>query len=296
MLALGCMRLSTAPDRDDDRSVAVLHAALDAGVRLLDTADAYGCDEGDIGHNERLVARALATWSGDRAAVRVATKGGLTRPGGRWVPDGRARHLAAACAARRRALAVERISLYQLHAPDPRTPFATSVRAHAALRRDGLVEEVGLCNVTVGQIEEAERIVPIAAVQVEVSLWHDDSLRGGVVEHCRDRGIRLLAYLPLGGPERRRRVLADPVLAAIAARHQATPFEIALAWLRNLSPLVVPLPGATRMESVRSIVRAQGIVLDEEDRARLDGRYLSAAFLRRAPVHRPVKAPSKSCC
>ncbi len=279
MLALGCMRLSTAADRDEERSVAVLHEALGAGVRFFDTADAYGRDERDIGHNERLIARALATWSGDRAAVRVATKGGLTRPGGGWVPDGRPRHLTAACAASRLALGVERLSLYQLHAPDPRTPFATSVRALAALRRDGLVEEIGLCNVTVGQIEEAERIVPIAAVQVELSLWHDDSLRSGVVEHCRDRGIPLLAYRPLGGPERRQRVLADPVLAAIAKRHDATPFEIALAWLYDLSPLVIPLPGATRKETVRSIVRARGIVLGEEDRARLH----TGAFLRRPP-------------
>ena len=96
-LAIGCMRLSTEPDRDDARAVATIHAALDAGVTLLDTADAYCRDEGETGHNERLVARALAGWNGDASRVRVATKGGLTRPDGRWVPDGRARHLLAAC-------------------------------------------------------------------------------------------------------------------------------------------------------------------------------------------------------
>src|SRR5262249_52343427 len=116
------MRLSTAPDRDDERSIAVLHAALDAGVRFLDTADVYARDESEIGHTERLIARALASWNGDRSAVTVATKGGLTRPGGEWVADGRARHLREACEASRRALGVETIALYQLHAPDPRTP------------------------------------------------------------------------------------------------------------------------------------------------------------------------------
>ena len=143
-IAIGCMRLSTDPDRDDDRSVEVLHAAFDAGVTLLDTADAYCLDERDIGHNERLIARALSTWSGDRSRITIATKGGMTRPEGRWEPDGRAKHLRAACERSCRALGVDRIALYQLHAPDPRTPLSTSVRALAALKRDGLIAAIGL--------------------------------------------------------------------------------------------------------------------------------------------------------
>jgi aryl-alcohol dehydrogenase-like predicted oxidoreductase len=152
------MRLSTERDRDDARAVEVLHTALESGVTFLDTSDAYCWDDSESGHNERLIARALATWSGDGSRVLVATKGGLTRPRGDWVADGRARHLAAACEASRRALGVDRLHLYQLHAPDPRTPFSTSVRALAALKRDGLVEHIGLCNVTVGQIEQARQI------------------------------------------------------------------------------------------------------------------------------------------
>ena len=115
-------------------------------------------------------------------ALCVATKGGLTRPEGRWIANGRARHLAAACEASRRALGVDRIHLYQLHAPDPRTPLATSVRALASLKRDGLIESIGLCNVNVGQIEEARRITEIAAVQAELSIWNDESILGGVAE------------------------------------------------------------------------------------------------------------------
>jgi aryl-alcohol dehydrogenase-like predicted oxidoreductase len=130
---MGCMRLSTAPDRDDERSVAVLHAAFDAGITFLDTADAYCWDSSETGHNERLIAHALATWREDRSHIRVATKAGLTRPNGTWIADGRARHLVAACEASRRALGVERIQLYQLHAVDPRTPLATSMRALASL-------------------------------------------------------------------------------------------------------------------------------------------------------------------
>ncbi|HEY7515942.1 MAG TPA: aldo/keto reductase, partial [Vicinamibacteria bacterium] len=228
LTALGCMRLSTAADRDDERSLLLLREALDSGVRFFDTADVYCRDETDVGHNERLLARALASWTGDRSAVTVATKGGLTRPGGDWIPDARARHLAAACEASRRALGVDRLALYQLHAPDPKVPLATSLRALARLRQDGLVEAVGLCNATVGQIREAERLLPIAAVQVELSPWRDDNLLNGVAEHCRDRGLRIFAYRPLGGPERRARVLRDPVLREVAERHDASPFEVAL--------------------------------------------------------------------
>ena len=143
-IALGCMRLSTETDRDDARSVTVIHAALDAGITLLDTADAYCLDADETGHNERLVASALGSWSGDRSRIRIATKGGLVRPRGEWVRDGRATHLRAACEASRRALDVERIDLYQLHTPDPRTPLSTSMRALASLQRDGVIASAGL--------------------------------------------------------------------------------------------------------------------------------------------------------
>src|SRR6185436_12032091 len=245
LVGMGCMRLSTEPDRDEARAIDVLHAAFDAGVTFLDTADAYCRDAGEAGHNERLIARALAAWGGDRSRILVATKGGLTRPRGEWIADGRARHLIAACEASRRALGVDRIDLYQLHAPDPRTPLSTSVRALASLKREGLIERVGLCNVNVGQIEEARRITDIDAVQVELSVWHDDNVLSGVAEYCVTNGIRLIAYRPLGGPQRVRRTLSHPLLVDLAARHGVTPFEIALAWLTSLSNLITPIPGPT---------------------------------------------------
>src|SRR5262249_3727114 len=177
----------------------------DAGVTLLDTADAYCRDDDDRGHNERLIARALSTWTGDRSTIQVATKGGLTRPGGRWVADGRAKHLAASAEQSCRALGVARIDLSQLPAPDPRVPLATSVRALADLQREGLVDRIGLCNVTVSQIEEARRIAEIDTIQVEASLWHDREFLSGVVRYCVDNHLRLLAYRPLGGVKSRAR-------------------------------------------------------------------------------------------
>ena len=272
-IAIGCMRLSTAADRDEARGIEVLHAALDAGVTLFDTANAYCLDATETGHNERLIARALAAWRGDRSGVRIATKGGLTRPEGRWEADGRARALTAACESSLIALGVERIDLYQLHAPDPRVPLATSVRALHALRRRGLIDGVGLCNVTVGQIEEAQRITGIDAVQVELSLWNDHNVLSGVVEFCTAHGIPLLAYRPLGGPGHRRRIATDPVLARLAADHACTPFEIALAALADISPVIVPLPGPTRVETARSAANAAKLRLTDDDRAQLRERF-----------------------
>jgi len=280
-LALGCMRLSTEPDRaDETTAVAVLHAALDAGVTLLDTADAYGWDDDERGHNERLIARAMSAWTGDRSTIVVATKGGLTRPDGRWVPDGRAKHLAAAVESSCRALGVARIDLYQLHVPDPRVPLSTSVRALADVKRQGLIAGVGLCNVTVGQIEEARRIVEIDAIQVEAGLWHDQQFLGGVVRYCIDHRLRLLAYRPLGGRKSRSRTANHPVLGAIAAEHDATPFEVALAWLAGLSNCIVPLPGATRIETARSIARQRTLRLTGEQIARLDELCPAAGRIR----------------
>ena len=282
-VALGCMRLSTErepPESHDERGVAVLHAAFDAGITLLDTADAYCFDTSDVGHNERLIARAISTWEGDQSRIQVATKGGLTRPQGGWVPDGRARHLTAACEASRRALGVERIHLYQLHAPDPRVPLSTSVRALDALKRNGHVESIGLCNVNVGQIEEARRITEIAAVQVELSVWKDDNILNGIVAYCLAHRIPLLAYRPLGGAQRARRLAADPVLAEVAARHGVSACEVALAWLTDLSDLIVPVAGATRIETVQSIARAATVVFDDDDRARLDERFPTGRAVR----------------
>jgi aryl-alcohol dehydrogenase-like predicted oxidoreductase/predicted kinase/histidinol phosphatase-like enzyme len=285
-VAIGCMRLSTEPDRDDARSIAVLHAAFDAGITLLDTADAYCRDETERGHNERLVARALSTWQGDRSRIRVATKGGITRPDGRWETDGRAKYLIAACERSRRGLGVERIALYQLHAPDPRVPLSTSVRALAALKRGGAIGAIGLCNVTVGQIEESRRITEIDSIQVELSVWQDASILSGVVEYCARNQLTLLAYRPLGGRRSRPRTAADPVLHAIAARQGATPFEIALAWLWGLSPVIVPIPGISREATAPSVARARLIELTGEDRRALDGRFPSGRVLRAGPAPR----------
>ena len=276
--------------RGDGRSLELLHAAFDAGVTLLDTADAYGLNESDIGHNERLIARALATWSGDRAQITIATKGGMTRPDGRWEPDGRAKHLRPACERSCQALGLDRIALYQLHAVDPRTPVSTSVRALAALKRDGCIDGIGLCNVTVGQIEEARRITEIAAIQVELSIWNDAAILSGVAAYCIAHRLPLLAYRPLGGRRSQARTRNHPALQRIAAAHGVSPFDVAIAWLAGLAEVIVPLPGATRAATAMAAVRAQQIVLTDADRQLLDDAFPSARLLR---IDRTVVAPAR---
>ena len=165
------------------------------------------------------------------------------------------------------------------------------MRALAALQRDGRVEQIGLSNVSLGELREALLLAPIAAVQVELSPWHDAALRGGVVEECAERGLLLLAHRPLGGAENRRRLSSDPVLAAVAARHGASPADVVLAWLRSLSPVIVPLPGPTRPETAHTLGRT--LSLSSEDLAALDARFPAARLMRvpRARRRPPDDAP-----
>lgn len=253
-------------------SVEVLITAIDAGVDLIDTADSYGRDAGDVGGAEQRVAAARA--ARPDARLVVVGKGGLVRRGDAWMPDGRATHLSAAAEASRYRLGAPP-DYYLLHAVDPKVPLATSVRALARLQRDGTVGKIGLSNVNRTQLEEALELAEIAAVEVALSPDDVTAVRGGLVSLCAERGILVLAHRPLGGPDGARRIARDPELALIAARHGVTPAETVLAWLRGLAPVVVPLPGATRRETAGSAGKVGRIVLDDAARRELDGRYLA---------------------
>ena len=196
--------------------------------------------------------------------------------GTRWTGQTPGRRLQRSC----RALNVSAIDLYQLHAVDPRTPFATSVRALATLQRNGLIKSIGLSNVTVGQIEEARRSVAIESVQVELSVYFDGSILSGVVEYCAANNIRLLAFRPLGGRKSLARMAADETLNTIARSHGATPHEVALAWLEDLHPVITPLPGVTRIETVQSSAAARLLQFTDADRQLLDERFPSGRALR----------------
>jgi aryl-alcohol dehydrogenase-like predicted oxidoreductase len=271
-IGLGCMRLSTEPERDDEVALETIAAAVDAGVTVFDTARSYGLGEDDLGHNERLLARALRGHNAHERA-RIVTKGGMTRVGGGWVPDGRAKALRADCEASLAALDGLPIDLYLIHAPDPRTPWRTSLRALARLVAEGLVRRVGVSNVNRRLLDEALELAPIAAVQVALSPFDVGALRGGVVARCAEAGVAVIAHSPLGGPRRASRLARNAALAQVAKAHQATPAEVALAWLLALSPEVVAIPGARRPETARSAAAAATITLDPDERALLDREF-----------------------
>jgi aryl-alcohol dehydrogenase-like predicted oxidoreductase len=271
-IGYGGMHLSLAlQDRPPEReSLEVIRAALDAGVRLIDTADVYCLDDSDIGHNERLVAEALRGWSGDRDSVLVATKGGLTRPAGRWERDGRPEHLRVACERSLRALGVERIALYQLHAPDPQVPFEESVGGLAELLREGKIRWVGLSNVSVAQIRAAEAIVPVASVQNRLNPFFRESLQDGVVRHCAERRIGFLAYSPTGGGRLNRKLPEHSVLRPMAARLGVSAHALVLAWVLAQSPAVIAIPSARRVAHALDSVGAGALELSREDLAAID--------------------------
>jgi aryl-alcohol dehydrogenase-like predicted oxidoreductase len=276
-IGYGGMHLSLEDRPPEREGLEVIRAALESGVRLVDTADAYCLDDSDIGHNERLVAEALRGWGGDRDAVLVATKGGVTRSGGGWGSDGRPEHLRAACERSLRALGVERIALYQLHAPDPAVPFEESVGALAELRREGKVRWVGLSNVSITQIRAAEAIVPVASVQNRLNPFFRESLEQGVVRYCAERGIGFLAYSPTGGGRLNRRLPEHPVLRPMAERLGVSAHALVLAWVLARSPAVIAIPSARRVAHVLDSIGAGALELSPEDLVTIDRAQFSRA-------------------
>jgi aryl-alcohol dehydrogenase-like predicted oxidoreductase len=235
-------------------SVATVHAALDAGVRLIDTALAY-TRPGVESYAEHVVARALRGIAGERPLV--ATKGGHWREGDAFPVDGRPATLRAHCEISLRTLETGRLDLYQLHHVDPRVPLADSVGALADLRREGKIAAIGLSNVTVAQLDETLAIAPVAAVQNRLSLAGPGDLPTALA--CARRGVSYLAYAPFGGPSG-----APPVAAlAVARRRGVSVHRVLLAWLRQQSPNILPLAGASRPASIQD--SAAPLTLDDRD-------------------------------
>jgi aryl-alcohol dehydrogenase-like predicted oxidoreductase len=252
-IGLGAMPMSLSGRPPEERSIRTVHAALDAGVKLIDTADAYAKDHTDIGHNERLIAKALR---GRRDGVIVATKGGMTRDGQAWGVNGRPEHIRAACEASLRALETDRIDLYQYHRPDPDVPYAEAIGVFKELQDEGKVRWIGISNADVEQIELACSIVDVVAVQNQLSLEYEHPIGKGELARCEERGIAFLPWTPLKGASRAR---------VVAEAHGVSPQRVALAWLLSLSPVVIPIPGASRPESIEDSVLAAELELSPDE-------------------------------
>ena len=264
------MQLSVSGRPDHDQGLATIHAALDAGVTLIDTADAYSLDNSETGHNERLVGEALQTWGGDASAVLVATKGGHVRPQGRWEVDGSPAHLRSACEASLMALGVETIGLYQFHRPDPSVPYAESVGALRDLLDEGKIQMAGISNANPQQIREAQSVLGgrLASVQNQFSPAFRSS--EPELKLCDELGIAFLPWGPLGGASRAAEVGSRfGAFAEVAADHGVSPQQVTLAWMLVLSPVVIPIPGSSKPSTILDSVAAADLSLSDDEMARL---------------------------
>jgi aryl-alcohol dehydrogenase-like predicted oxidoreductase len=261
-LGFGAMRITGdgiwGEPSDEGAARDLLRRVVQADVNLIDTADSYGPEV-----SERLIAEALAPYSED---LVIATKGGFERPGpNRWSPSCRPDRLKRCCEDSLRRLKLERIDLYQLHTVDPKVPIEDSVAALAELQEEGKIRHIGLSNVTVEEIERAQQIVPIVSVQNHYNVGDraaEDELR-----FCEENGLAFMAYFPLARGD-----LAEPgsAVAEIGRRHGATPGQVALAWLLQHSPVILPIPGTSRIAHFDENREAAELELEEDELEALD--------------------------
>ncbi|MFB7269989.1 aldo/keto reductase [Streptomyces sp. NPDC056244] len=270
-IGLGGMPMSIEGRPDEARSLATIHAALDAGVTLIDTADAYHRDADEVGHNESLIAKALASHPRG-SEVLVATKGGHLRPGdGSWTLDGSPEHLRAACEASLKRLGVEAIGLYQFHRPDPKVPYEESVGGLRDLLDEGKIQQAGISNADPDQIRSAQEILGGRLVSVQNQFSPAFRSSEPELELCTELGIAFLPWSPFGGIKRAGELGSSyGAFARIAEAHGVSPQQVCLAWMLAKSPVVVPIPGSSRPETIRDSVGAAELVLDEAELAELD--------------------------
>ncbi|MBP2703955.1 aldo/keto reductase [Microbispora sp. RL4-1S] len=271
-IGLGGMPMSIEGRPDERRSVATIHAALDAGVTLIDTADAYHIHADEVGHNESLIARALAGYGGDTSDVIVATKGGHLRPGdGSWTVNGSPDHLKEACDASLKRLGVDAIGLYQFHRPDPRVPYADSVGAIRDLLDAGKIRYAGVSNANPEQIREANEILGGRLVSVQNQFSPSFRSSEPELDLCADMDIAFLPWSPLGGTGRAGGLGSRfAPFAEVAREHGVSPQQVCLAWMLAKAPVVIPIPGSSRPETILDSVKAVDLELSADEIATLD--------------------------
>lgn len=271
-IGLGGMPMSIEGRPDEERSIRTIHAALDAGVTLIDTADAYHQFADEVGHNESLIAKALASYGGDASEVLVATKGGHLRPGdGSWTLNGDPGWLKQACEDSLKRLGVEAIGLYQFHRPDPKVPYAESVGALAELLDEGKIRMAGISNANPDQIREANQVLGGRLVSVQNQYSPTFRTSEPELRLCDELGIAFLPWSPLGGIGS----AADlgsrfAPFAEVAQAHDVSPQQVCLAWMLAASERVVPIPGSSRPETITDSVRAVDLTLSADELAQLD--------------------------
>lgn len=270
-IGLGGMPLSLSGRPSELEAIAVIHRALDLGVTLLDTADSYCRDETDKHHNERLLYKALQQYEGDTSQVIVATKGGLMRPQGAWTRNGNPDHLRQTIRESFAALGGNQpIDLWQYHSPDPGYSIAASLTPAREAVEAGLIRYVGVSNFSVEQIQKARDVVEIVSVQNQYSPWHRQPERDGVLAYCEQEGLTFLPWSPLGGSRRVKSLPEIQPIAQLAKEKNVSVYCLVLAWLRTKSACVVPIPGASKVESIADSVKAAAVHLSAIEVEQID--------------------------
>ena len=269
-IGLGGMPMSIEGRPDEAQAIATIHAALDAGVTHLDTADSYHLHAGEVGHNERLLAKAVASYGGDTSSVLIATKGGHLRPGdGSWTQDGRPEYLVEAGRASAERLGGP-IGLYYYHRPDPAVPYADSVGALAQLLDEGVIVRAGISNASIAQIDIARGILGDALVAVQNQFSPAYLTTRDTLDHCARLGIAFLPWSPLGGISRAGEVGSrHAAFAEVATAHGVSPQQVVLAWLLSLDECVIPIPGASKPSSIVDSAAAADLQRTDDEVARL---------------------------
>ena len=266
-IGLGEMPLSLADRPDRQQAIRTVHAALDAGVTFIDTADAYCADASDFGHGEELLAEALGRRIRD---VLVATKGGHTRGAdGDWAIDGSPDYLRKACDASLERLGVDAIGLYQHHRPDPEVPYEETIGALKELYDAGKIRMAGISNADPDQIRTAQGILGGALVSVQNQFAPNFRSSEPELRLCAELGLAFLPWSPLGGIGRAGRIAQQADFAAVADAHGVSPQQVCLAWMLAKSPAVVPIPGSSRPETITDSAEAADLRLTDDELARL---------------------------
>jgi aryl-alcohol dehydrogenase-like predicted oxidoreductase len=271
-VGLGEMPLSIEGRPDRRQAIATIHASLDSGVTIIDTADAYCLSVQEHGHGEELLAEALAAYGRPTDDVLVATKGGHRRPGdGSWTVHGDPAYIKEACEASLKRLGVDAIGLYQYHRPDAKVPWAESVGALADLLDEGKILMAGVSNANVARIDEAQRVLGGRLVSVQNQFSPRFRSSEGELEHCEKLGIVFIPWSPLGGIGNTARIEQHyPAFAQVANEVGASPQQVTLAWMLAKGSRVIPIPGSSRPETAVASAAVADLELTAEQVARLD--------------------------
>ncbi|MBD1823520.1 aldo/keto reductase [Cyanobacteria bacterium FACHB-DQ100] len=262
-IGLGGMPMSIRDRPPEDQSIATIHKALELGVTLIDTADAYCRDESDKHHNEKLIYKALQQYTGDKSQVMIATKGGLMRPNGSWTQNGNPDHLRKTIRESFEALGGDKpIDIWQYHSPDPNYSIKDALTPAKEAQNAGIVRYVGVSNFSIDQLKQARDVVEIVSVQNQYNPWHRNPEYDGVLEYCEAEGITFLPWSPLGGMSRVKQLQQFTGMTDLAAEKGLSIYSLLLAWMLSKSPCIVPIPGASRPETIADSIKAAQVRLE----------------------------------